>query len=86
MTTTTTETVTYYAGLVLINSLTISGIDAYLQEFNVNNSAQVTFINSELNVFEVPATATCAFISTIIAGLKDDAKWLLDQELPAYAL
>lgn len=67
-TTTITETVslTYRAGLILINSMTISGTDAYAKEFVVDNVAEVTFANAALNVFAIPSTATCAYISTVI--------------------
>ncbi len=66
ITSTTTITEFYRAGLVLFNKLTISGVDAYLKDFTVNNIADVVFANSGLNVFAVPTTATCAYISTVV--------------------
>jgi hypothetical protein len=70
---TATETVnlTYRAGLILINSMTISGTDAYAKEFVVDNVAEVTFANAALNVFAIPSTATCAYISTVIIDLPE---------------
>jgi hypothetical protein len=71
-TSTTTTTETYRAGLVLYNSLTISGVDAYKKEFAVDNVADVQFVNSALNIFAVPKTATCAYISMMVVDPPED--------------
>jgi len=65
-TATETTSVTYRAGLVLINSMTISGTDAYAKDFSVDNVAEISFANSIMNVFAVPSTATCAYMSRVI--------------------
>lgn len=67
----TTVTDVYRAGLILINSMSLYGIDAYHKDFTVDNSAVISFANSALNVFAVPKTATCAYISTIIFDMPD---------------
>lgn len=78
ITSTSTSTIltteTYRAGLVLFNSLTISGIDAYEKDFTVDNVADVQFVNMALNVFAVPKTATCAYISFVVMEIPDFEK------------
>lgn len=59
-----TSTILYRAGLVLINSMSLSGVDAYKKDFTVFNTATISFANSDLNIFMLPSDATCMIIET----------------------
>lgn len=64
VTSTVTQTSLFRAGMVMINNMSISGIDAYKKDFTVINNPSISFANPDLSVLTLPTDATCMVIST----------------------